>query len=128
MRKDVIITAVLVLLVGIGSFYAGRRSVSEEGTVSLTILDEINNRVILMENLTFRRGESVLDLLLRVDNIVYASYPFGKYVTSIRGISQTENAWWLYYVNGQLAGVSCDRFMLVDGDNVTWKYTNQMPF
>lgn len=134
MRASLIL---LVLIpVALASFWAGWKVGAGHpaenrvaGRVSVVVLNALENRIILSENVNIWTGQTVFEVTSRVAAVEYKSYPMvGKYITSIQGLAQTENAWWLYYVNGQLAGIACDRYGLMDGDNVLWKYTNEMPF
>jgi hypothetical protein len=126
-----IILVVLLAAVGTGSFWAGGiyRREGIGGTVSILVKNEIDNVVLISENVDFSDGETVFDVLERVAEVEYDAYPgLGKFVTSIEGVEKTENAWWLYYVNETLGPIAADRYGVLDGDNILWKYTSEMPF
>ncbi len=45
------------------------------------------------------------------------------YVVSIDGVSQDQNHWWQYWVNGDYATVAANWYSLQDGDSVLWNRT-----
>ena len=45
------------------------------------------------------------------------------YIVSIDGVSQDQNHWWQYWVNGNYATVAANWFSLQDGDSVLWNRT-----
>jgi len=51
--------------------------------------------------------------------------PLGVYVFAIDGLPQGEagsQSGWKYYVNGTAPGMSCDKYVLSNGDAVEWRY------
>lgn len=49
-------------------------------------------------------------------------YDFGKLVVSIGGTASGKDMAWIYYVNGKPGDKAADKFKLVSGDKVEWKY------
>ena len=50
---------------------------------------------------------------------------YGKFVTAIDGIengSQGASSGWVYTVNDQQVTESCDKYVLAEGDTVTWSF------
>ena len=45
------------------------------------------------------------------------------YVVSIDGVSQDQNHWWQYWVNGNYAAVAANWYSLQNGDSVLWNRT-----
>jgi hypothetical protein len=126
-----LLVVLIVLVVAVGSFWMGTSHPRKEsgGKVRVMVKNEIENVVLMDENVEFYAGDTVFDILCRVASVEYNSYPgLGKFVTSIDNLKQTQTAWWLYYVNGILASISSDRYRVMDGDNILWKYTSEMPF
>lgn len=132
MGKSQLLILVLLLGVAAGSFYAGgiyRFGEGSAGTVWIVVRNEVENTVLVSENVEISKGETVFEVLDEVADVEYTEYPLaGKFITSIDGVGQTTTVWWLYYVNGQLGGVAADRYMVMDGDNILWEYTSEMPF
>lgn len=51
-------------------------------------------------------------------------YDFGLFVESIRDIPSGREKAWIYFVNGTSAQVAADKYELVKGDRVEWRYTD----
>lgn len=135
--RNLLVFGLVLLAVGAGSFWVGTTrphgGIENEnaacGKVSIVVRNEIENIVLINTSVEFSAGETVFDALSKVARVEYNFYPgLGKFVTSIDNLRQTEAAWWLYYVNGTLASIAADRYGLMDGDNILWKYTSEMPF
>lgn len=45
------------------------------------------------------------------------------FIISIDGVSQDEDHWWQYWVNGEYASVAASLYNLQDGDHVLWNLT-----
>ncbi len=128
-KTQLVILSVLISALVAGSVWAGgiyqRGDVA--GTVSIVVKNEVDNVVVINENVDFSTGETVFDVLDKVADVEHQFYSgIGIFVTSINGVEQTGTTWWLYYVNGQLGGIAADRYGLMDGDNILWKYTSEM--
>ncbi len=128
-KTQLVILGVLLSAVAAGSVWAGgiqRGGVA--GTISIVVKNEVDNVMFVNENVDFSIGETVFDVLDKVADVEYKFYPgIGIFVTSIGGVNQTGTTWWLYYVNGQLGGIAADRYGIMDGDNILWNYTSEMP-
>jgi len=63
-------------------------------------------------------GVTVFDVLNSTANITYTQYPFGVFIESINGVANNADNrgyYWQYWVNGHLAPVSADHYILSDG-------------
>ncbi len=71
-------------------------------------------------------NSTVYDALREVASVQGEVYPNGILVTCINGVcnNATANKYWFYYVNGELAPVACDLYVLESGDVVSWNYTS----
>ena len=70
-------------------------------------------------------GDTVFDILNQTSTVVFIQYAYGKFITSINGVDNDagENGrYWQYWVNGELAPVAADNYVLAEGDQVLWKY------
>ena len=54
-------------------------------------------------------------------------YNFGKLVVSIGGTANSKDMAWIYYVNDEAGDKAADKFKLVSGDKVEWKYEAVKP-
>lgn len=69
-----------------------------------------------------QNGQSVLDLLKRDHQVETIDSSFGVFVKSIDGITQTDNAFWIYYIDGQPGDVAVDKATTQAGQMITWRY------
>jgi hypothetical protein len=70
-------------------------------------------------------GVTVFEILNETTVVVFTEYPYGKFVTSINGVENNANDngyYWQYWVNGELAPVAADNYILADNDQILWKY------
>ena len=96
---------------------------------SATALAVSDNGVMRSDALSLDAGTSVYDALVAsgaalVTQGVQGSPP-GVYVFSIDGLPEGEagpQSGWKYYVNGSDPGMSCDKYVLSDGDVIEWRY------
>jgi len=70
-----------------------------------------------------KEGATVLDLLQVASDVKYKESAWGIFVESINGVANDsqKNLWWIFYVNDVSASVSCDKYILKEGDVVLWK-------
>lgn len=67
-------------------------------------------------------GKNALDLLKSKAEIQTQDSSIGVFVISINGISNSEDHFWMFYVNGELAQVSADQYTTQNGDKIEWRY------
>jgi hypothetical protein len=66
-------------------------------------------------------GESVLAQTKTHFQVEYDSSGVGVFVKAVDSVSQTRTAYWLYFVNGKPAPVSCEEFVPAVGDTIEWR-------
>ena len=89
--------------------------------IEMTI-DFGNSTQLVFPNLS---GDTVFDILNQTTTVVFTQYAYGKFITSINGVENNADAnghYWQYWVNGELAPIAADNYMLADDDQVLWKY------
>ena len=83
--------------------------------------------ILSRENIPFRKGESVGELLRRVcDEENIALERAGGYVEGIAHLYELDmgsGSGWIYFVNGSSPNISAASYILSPGDLVEWKYT-----
>lgn len=127
------VTLVLILLVVGGLFIylpstvsnTSTTQVQRGGTISITIPN-----VYLNQEIAIKPNETALALLERIDKEVpklqlatkeYAG--MGTLVEAMGGLRNgTDDKYWSYYVNGQMAQVGAGAYLLKDTDKVEWKF------
>lgn len=72
-------------------------------------------------------GKTALELLATEHQVDYQTSEFGAFVSEIDGIKNTSDTFWMFYVNGNLAEVSADKYATKAGDKIEWKY-EKSPF
>lgn len=81
-------------------------------------------------NISFLNSATAFRLLqstLGNDKVGYSDSSYGKYITSIDGITAKSNDYWAFYVNGKKASVGADSYQLQPGDQVLFKYETWQP-
>ena len=97
----------------------------EEGMVKTTLVIDDGETVVEFSS---KEALTALELLRKgvEDNqmeVVVKEYDFGSLVESIKGMENTEEKAWIYYVNGESGTVGADQYELKDGDVIEWRYT-----
>lgn len=67
-------------------------------------------------------GKNALDLLKSKAEIQTQDSSIGVFVISINGVSNSNDHFWMFYVNGELAQVSADQYTTKNGDKIEWRY------
>jgi hypothetical protein len=94
-------------------------------------LSEIHNITLIVEYITqptdswenfslYDYNTSVLDALEEKCSVGLSTFSNGPLVISINGVGPD----WVYYVNGQFAGVGAADYYLSNGDSIHWKRVN----
>jgi hypothetical protein len=75
----------------------------------------------------FTSDQTVLDLLLSSNlSVEFEEYSFGNLVTSIDGVTNgTDNKYWVYYINSELAKVGASSYTLEPSDIITWQFEDE---
>ena len=75
---------------------------------------------------TFKKGATAYDALCATGlSVSTKSSQYGLYVSAIGGLAEFEygrKSGWMYSVNGSAPNVSCGKYVLKDGDTVSWYY------
>lgn len=75
---------------------------------------------------TFKKGATAYDALCATGlSVSTKSSQYGLYVSAIGGLAEFEyggKSGWMYSVNGSAPNVSCGKYVLKDGDSVSWYY------
>lgn len=125
------------------SYYTPEATAQAEiiGTVSLSIrCDTVAGQaehlpadgIILAETAyPLAQGDTVLDVLTRASKAagLRMDVSGSGYVAGIQYLYEFDFgdlSGWMYQVNGEMANVGCNQYLLQDGDIITWRYTCNM--
>ena len=112
-----ILLVVAVLLVGCSS-----ETYNEEGkTIGISVYD--NEGVLVYENSLVTNETNLLELLRAIPELELEteSSQFGEFITSIKSITQENNYFWNYYINGEYATVGVSSYRLRDNDKIEFR-------
>ena len=96
-------------------------------TVSVSVSSSAaDGRVSGSAHPTFKKGATAYDALCATGlSVSTKSGQYGLYVSAIGGLAEFEyggKSGWMYSVNGSAPNVSCGKYVLKDGDTVSWYY------
>lgn len=67
-------------------------------------------------------GKTALELLKAKAEIQTQDSSIGSFVTEINGTANTDDHFWMFYVNNELAPVASDQYQTKNGDKIEWRY------
>lgn len=96
-------------------------------TVSVSVSSSAaDGRVSGSAHPTFKKGATAYDAPCATGlSVSTKSSQYGLYVSAIGGLAEFEyggKSGWMYSVNGSAPNVSCGKYVLKDGDTVSWYY------
>ena len=96
-------------------------------TVSVSVSSSAaDGRVSGSAHPTFKKGATAYDALCATGlSVSTKTSQYGLYVSAIGGLAEFEyggRSGWMYSVNGSAPSVSCGKYVLKDGDTVSWYY------
>lgn len=114
---------------GNGSSQGTTTSSATSNTVTVSVSVSSNaadGRVSGSAHPTFKKGATAYDALCATGlSVSTKSGQYGLYVSAIGGLAEFEyggKSGWMYSVNGSAPNVSCGKYVLKDGDSVSWYY------
>lgn len=107
----------ITILLGCGQTESpGETSNADEQVVNVTISTDNGEEVISDATIEIEENEILMDVL--EENFEIEDE--GGFITSIDGVEQTENKYWLYEVNDEKASVGANEYELSPGDEVVF--------
>jgi len=132
------IPAVILVLSLIALSFTGTAfKVPQKNEVWVEKSDQTSVRIIingdgwtLTDNLVAYQGDTAFTLLERsaqqngfsVDSTYYASFDATLVDSINNAVGGTDGKYWQYYVNGELPDIGADKYILINGDVLTWSY------
>lgn len=101
---------------------------SSEEQISVSLVLNYGNAEEVSYEQSIKPGTSAIDLLNEVsaaNNIAveYQEFEFGRFVQKIGDTAGDSSHYWGFYVNGSMADVGADAYILNDGDSIAFKYS-----
>lgn len=123
MKNTVMKLVVTLLVVGfLFGFFLVQQSNEARNSGEVTIQVIYTDDLMFEEVLTFKVGDTLMGLLITNYEIEYISYlGLGRMITKIRDLQQTQNAYIMIFVDGELSSVGIDLIELEDGIVVSFK-------
>lgn len=129
MKNKILITIIIVLIAvgivcGIVVYTNSTDSEKVSGAmkeISIMIYDKDNEEIFKKELRT--EAQYLSDVLEETENldIQMQDTEYGKYITSIQGISEGDDYYWSYYINDEYAEVGVSNCEIKEGDRYTFK-------
>ena len=102
---------------------------TDSGTVTVSVSvssSAADGRVSGSAAPTFEKGATAYDALCATGlSVTSKSSQYGIYVSAIGGLAEKDfggSSGWMYSVNGSAPNISCGKYVLKDGDRVSWYY------
>jgi len=67
-------------------------------------------------------GKTALDLLKASHEIKTQDSSMGVFVTSIDSSANTDDTFWMFFVNNELASVGADQYQTKSSDKIEWRF------
>ena len=67
-------------------------------------------------------GKNALELLKAKADVQTQDSSLGSFVTSINGVENSEDHFWLFFVNDEMANSGADQFQTKNDDKIEWRY------
>lgn len=72
---------------------------------------------------TATNDKTVLEQLKAREKVITKDSQYGPYVESINGIKGgTDNKYWTFYVDGQMANIGAGEYITKGGEKIVWKF------
>ncbi len=135
-----IVILIIVIFSELSFFYENRIKenliINSNSKISFNDLTLKNIRVSLsvLDNkyeTTIKEGSTVFNVMKKIQqennnnskfNFKYKEYlSLGILITEINGVKDTRGKYWIYYVNNIKAGIGVSKYILKEGDIISWK-------
>lgn len=114
---NIVAIVLLIVLVGFAGNFLGK--------YSKNISKNTEKEVASVQSVVYfgEDGKSALELLKNNTNEIQTQdSSLGVFVLSINGVSNTDNQFWMFYVNDQLSSVAADQYQTKNEDKIEWRY------
>jgi hypothetical protein len=122
---SVIITLALVVLTGATAGVLGILNARDDAPVQKAATTQKNEvRPATTVRFTAIADKTVLEQLrTQAGEVTVKDSSYGEYVEAIDGLKGgTDNKYWTYYVNGQMANIGAGEYVAKGGEEIVWKF------
>ncbi len=123
--------AVLILIVILalaGVLFGGIGSQSSSGNVSggdlgsvAGVETELTSVPLKTVDYEGQDGKTALEILQSSHKVEIQESSIGKFIVGIDGDKNTDDTFWMFYVNGTLGPVGADQYKTKNGEKIEWR-------
>lgn len=123
---SVLAIIVLIILVGMAANSLGKHNENKKTEEAQIETEIAGAQAITYEGVD---GQTALDLLRKNSEIKTEDSSLGAFVISINGTDNTNERYWMFYVDGKLAPIAADQYKTKSGEKIEWRYEdiNSLP-
>lgn len=128
MKKiSLIIIGMVILSLSI-AFLTKTYATNSAGTITIIVVDEEAVEVI-NEKVSFRKNESLLDVIERKYNVISEESEYGTFVLGIdSAIAVSDVSYLAFFINGEYAMSGVTTAVFLDGDIIRFEITEITPW
>ena len=89
--------------------------------VNFQLLIEANGTEIT-KSIDVNKGTNALEAMELLADVNYSTSAFGAFVTSINGIVNTSDSYWLFWIDGNFAEKAIDAYIVNKDTVVIWRF------
>lgn len=114
---------VLLIIVIMGGTLLGNYVVDKKSQKSIAGT-EASFQPVVEKTISYdgQDGKTALELLKETRQVETQDSTFGTFISSIDGIQNQENKYWMFYVNDNLAPEGADTYKTKNGEKIEWRY------
>lgn len=117
--------AVIILagIVIVGGSLLGRH-VSDKQANQTVAGSQIQFKPVVEKTISYdgQNGKNALDLLKVSHQVATQDSTIGIFVTGIDGTANSDNKYWMFYVDGALSPLGPDQYQTKDTEKLEWRY------
>lgn len=122
-----LIIAGLVLLTGLTTaalhVVTGEKAEAPPIAATTTAKETSEVKVATIVEFTAVKDQTVLEQLQTQAEVEVKDSQYGPYVDSVNGVKGgTDNKYWSYYVDGQMANIGAGEYTTKGGEKILWKF------
>lgn len=112
---NIIAIIVVIALIGFGASYLSKFSTAQKPAIQTV-------SGVQSINYDCPAGQTALAVLKETNTVQAQDSSMGLFVDTINGTTNTDNSFWIFYVNGQMGQVGADQYTCQAGDKIEWRF------